>query len=53
MLDFIHLSETGVAEMVESTNLKGCPHTFVYLVTERAAEALLLVAWRPSVLDRA
>ena len=29
MLDFIHLSETGVAEIAKSTNLKGCPHTFL------------------------
>uniref|UniRef100_A0A8C7M3J7 Uncharacterized protein n=1 Tax=Oncorhynchus kisutch TaxID=8019 RepID=A0A8C7M3J7_ONCKI len=26
----IHLSEMGVAEIAESTNLKGFPHTFVY-----------------------
>jgi hypothetical protein len=32
VLDFIHLSATGVAEIAESTNLKGCPHTFVYIV---------------------
>ena len=32
MLDYIHLSATGVAEMAECTNFKGCPHTFVYLV---------------------
>ena len=32
MLDVIHLSSTGVAEIAESTNLKGCPHTFVYIV---------------------
>uniref|UniRef100_A0A673XCA6 Uncharacterized protein n=1 Tax=Salmo trutta TaxID=8032 RepID=A0A673XCA6_SALTR len=32
VLDFIHLSATDVAEKVESTNLKGCPHTFVYIV---------------------
>ena len=32
MLHFIHLSATGVAEIAESTNLKGCPHTFVYTV---------------------
>ena len=25
---FIPLSPTGVAEIVKSTNLKGCPHTF-------------------------
>ena len=29
---FIHLSAMGVAEIAESTNLKGCPHTFVYIV---------------------
>ena len=28
----IHLSATGVAEIDKSTNLKGCPHTFVYMV---------------------
>ena len=32
MLDFIHLSATGVAEIAKSTNLKGCPHSFVYIV---------------------
>ena len=32
MLDFIHLSTTGVAEIAKSTNLMGCPHTFVYVV---------------------
>ena len=32
MLDFIYLSATGVAEIAESTHLKGCPHTFVYIV---------------------
>ena len=32
MLEFIHLSATGVAEIAESTNLKGGPHTFVYIV---------------------
>ena len=31
VLDWIHLSETGVAEKTESTNLKWCPHTFVYI----------------------
>jgi hypothetical protein len=29
LIFFIHLSATGVAEIVESTNLKGCPHAFV------------------------
>jgi hypothetical protein len=29
VLDFIHLSATGVAERAESTNLKGCPHTYI------------------------
>ena len=33
MPDFIYLSATGVAEMAKSTNLKGCPHTFVYKYT--------------------
>ena len=32
MLDFIHLSATGVAEKAESINLKGFPHTFVNTV---------------------
>jgi hypothetical protein len=30
-VDFIHLSAMGVAEIAESTHLKGCPHTFVYI----------------------
>ena len=32
VLDFIHLSATVVAEIAESTNLKGCPHTFVNIL---------------------
>ena len=32
MLDFKHLSATGVAEIAEPINLKGCPHTFVHVV---------------------
>jgi hypothetical protein len=32
MLDFMHLSATGVAEIDESTNLNWCPHTSVYVV---------------------
>ena len=32
VLNCIHLSATGVAEMAESINLKECPHTFVYIV---------------------
>jgi hypothetical protein len=28
----IHLSATGVAEIVKSTHLKGCPHTTAYIV---------------------
>lgn len=28
VLDFIHLSAVGVAEITKSTHLKGCPHTF-------------------------
>ena len=35
VLDFIHLSVTGMAEIAESTNLKVCPHTFVYIGEER------------------
>uniref|UniRef100_A0A674AJW4 RNA helicase n=1 Tax=Salmo trutta TaxID=8032 RepID=A0A674AJW4_SALTR len=31
VLDFIHLSATCVAEIAESTNLKGCSHTFGYV----------------------
>jgi hypothetical protein len=27
VLNFIHLSATGVAEIAESTHLKGCAHT--------------------------
>ena len=30
VLNFINLSPTGVAEITESTTLKGCPHTFIY-----------------------
>uniref|UniRef100_A0A8C8J4V6 non-specific serine/threonine protein kinase n=1 Tax=Oncorhynchus tshawytscha TaxID=74940 RepID=A0A8C8J4V6_ONCTS len=32
VLDFIDLSATGVAEIAKYTNLKRCPHTFVYIV---------------------
>ena len=32
VLDFIHLSATGVAEIAKCTNLKGCPHNFVHIV---------------------
>uniref|UniRef100_A0A4W5KB60 Endonuclease III-like protein 1 n=1 Tax=Hucho hucho TaxID=62062 RepID=A0A4W5KB60_9TELE len=32
VLDFIHLSATGVVEIAKSTNLKWCPYTFVYVV---------------------
>jgi hypothetical protein len=32
VLDFIHLSATGVAEVTKSTNLKGCPYAFIYIV---------------------
>ena len=32
MLDFIHLSATGVAEIGKFTNMKGCLHTFVNIV---------------------
>jgi hypothetical protein len=28
VLDFIHISAAGVAEIAKSTHLKGCPHTF-------------------------
>jgi hypothetical protein len=28
----ILLSAIGVSEIAKSTNLKGCPHTFVYIV---------------------
>jgi hypothetical protein len=34
LLDFILLSATGVAETAESTQLKGCQHTFGHLVYE-------------------
>ena len=32
LLDFIHLSATVVAEIAESTNLKGSQHTFGHIV---------------------
>jgi hypothetical protein len=32
VIDVIHLSAMGVAEIAESTNLKGGPHPFVYIV---------------------
>jgi hypothetical protein len=32
VLDFRNLSVTGVAEIADSTHLKRCPHTFVYIV---------------------
>ena len=32
VLDFIHLSAKCVAEIAKSTNLKGCQHTFVYIM---------------------
>ena len=32
VLNVIHLSATGVAAIAKSTNLKGCTHTFVYIV---------------------
>ena len=32
MLNVIHLSATGVAEIDEFTCFKGCPHTFAYIV---------------------
>ena len=32
VLDLIHLSATGVAEIVKSTNFKGCQDTFVYII---------------------
>ena len=47
MLDFIHLSAMGVAKIAKTTNLKGCPHTFVYIVytafTVNAVSATLIV----------
>ena len=33
VLDFIHLSAMGVADIAESTYLKGCPHTFGHVVS--------------------
>jgi hypothetical protein len=39
VLDFIHLSAIGVAEIAESTNLKGCPHTFVYIVYDKQSSS--------------
>jgi hypothetical protein len=32
VLDFIHLSASGLAELAKSTNLKGCPHTFLCIL---------------------
>ena len=32
VLNFIHMSATGEAEIAKYTYLKGCPHTFVYIV---------------------
>ena len=32
LLNFLHLSATGMAEIAEDTNLKRCLHTFVYIV---------------------
>jgi hypothetical protein len=32
VLNFIHLSATGVAEIAISTHFKGCPDTRVYIV---------------------
>jgi len=32
VLDFIHLSAMGVAEIAESTNYKGCLHTFGHVI---------------------
>ena len=32
MLEFIHLSATGVAEIAEYTHLKGRPQTYIYRV---------------------
>ena len=32
VLNFIHLSATGVDQIAKSTNLKGCPHTFACIV---------------------
>ena len=47
VLNFIHRSATGVAKTVESTHLKVCPHTFVYIehlgsVTCRFNDLLIL-----------
>ena len=38
MLDFIHLSATGVAEIAESTNLNWCPDTFGHVYTSYEQE---------------
>ena len=32
VLNFIHLSAASVAKIAKSTHLKGCPHTFGYVV---------------------
>ena len=46
----IHLSATGVAEIAESTNLKGCPHTFVYIVYKatlgQTARLVDMIVWK-------
>jgi hypothetical protein len=31
LFDFIYLAATGIAEIAESSNLKVCPHTLVYI----------------------
>jgi hypothetical protein len=41
VLNFTHLSATGVAEIAEPTNLKGCPHTFVYIVSVKQKKTMI------------
>ena len=58
MLDFKHLSAMGVVEKAESTNQKGCPHSFGHAVYNRyeqgnLAEEVAIQIWSVmSVLDR-
>ena len=58
MLDFIHLSAMGVAEIADSINQKGCPHTFGHVVDNRyeqgnLAQEVAIQIWSVmSVLDR-
>ena len=50
VLNFIHLSATGVAEIAESANLKGCPHTFVCVFVYCILFCLPCLNWGPGSL---